>query len=150
VTFSTKVDGGFPVAGSPRRSGVAADDEVPARQKARHRSQRGGPRGHSSRISTRETGKSCGVGRSKSRGGRGGRPPHTRRCLPLAKADVIVRRHLQTAGARDPPRKAASSPRGRKGVCSIIRAVYDEPNGETPLFDGGLLITEIEAARRPR
>ena len=67
---------------------------------------------------------------------------------PLANGDVIVAdifncRVIEISSAKQIVRQW-----GRTGACtSHAPATYGEPNGDTPLPDGGLLITEIRGSR---
>jgi hypothetical protein len=67
---------------------------------------------------------------------------------PLANGDVIVADIFNCRVLEISPAKRIVRRWGRTGVCSDrAPRTYDEPNGDTPLPDGGLLITEIRGSR---
>lgn len=67
---------------------------------------------------------------------------------PLANGDLVVADIVNCRILEIAPSKAIVRMWGRTGVC-VDRAgfTYGDPNGDTPLPDGGLLITEIRGSR---
>jgi outer membrane protein assembly factor BamB len=67
---------------------------------------------------------------------------------PLANGDVLVADIRNCRVIEIAPDKHITRQWGRTGVCvDHPPATYDEPNGGTPLPDGGILITEIRGPR---
>jgi hypothetical protein len=67
---------------------------------------------------------------------------------PLANGDVMVADIFNCRVLQISPAKRIVRRWGRTGVCSHHPPrSYNEPNGDTPLPDGGLLITEIRGSR---
>jgi outer membrane protein assembly factor BamB len=67
---------------------------------------------------------------------------------PLANGDVIVADIFNCRVIEISPAKHIVHQWGRTGTCTDhAPTTYGEPNGDTPLPDGGLLITEIKGSR---
>ena len=67
---------------------------------------------------------------------------------PLANGDVVVADIENCRILEIAPDKSIVRQWGRTGVCSnSIRGAFARPNGDTPLPDGGVLITEIGGSR---
>ena len=67
---------------------------------------------------------------------------------PLANGDVIVADIRNCRVLEIAPSKRITHQWGRTGACSDhAPATFGDPNGDTPLPDGGLLITEIDGSR---
>jgi hypothetical protein len=67
---------------------------------------------------------------------------------PLANGDIVVADILNCRVIQIAPDKRIVRTFGRPGVCrDNAPATYGDPNGDTPLPDGGLLITEITGSR---
>ena len=67
---------------------------------------------------------------------------------PMANGDVVVADIRNCRILQINPAKRIVREWGRAGVCSHRPpATFDNPNGDTPLPDGGLLITEIGGSR---
>jgi outer membrane protein assembly factor BamB len=67
---------------------------------------------------------------------------------PLANGDVIVADIFNCRVIEISPAKHIVRQWGRTGVCTDhAPTTYGEPNGDTPLPDGGMLITEITGSR---
>ncbi len=67
---------------------------------------------------------------------------------PLANGDVVVADIVNCRIIEIAPDKHIVRTLGQTGVCAdSAPATYGDPNGDTPLPDGGLLITEIHGSR---
>jgi outer membrane protein assembly factor BamB len=67
---------------------------------------------------------------------------------PLANGDIVVADILNCRVIEIAPDKHIVRTFGRAGICSDnAPTTYGDPNGDTPLPDGGLLITEITGSR---
>lgn len=67
---------------------------------------------------------------------------------PLANGDIVVADIENCRILEIAPSKSIVRQWGRTGVCSnSLRGAFNRPNGDTPLPDGGVLITEIGGSR---
>lgn len=67
---------------------------------------------------------------------------------PLANGDVVVADIFNCRVLEISPAKQVARQWGRTGTCADhAPTTFGEPNGDTPLPDGGLLITEIKGSR---
>ena len=67
---------------------------------------------------------------------------------PLANGDIVVADIENCRILEIAPDKSIVRQWGRTGVCSnTVRGAFARPNGDTPLPDGGVLITEIGGSR---